>query len=447
MVRYFKKSWLFIFFLVLNACSVEQKKPPVNVPMQWQNSISINDNVIFPELAWWKSYHDPQLNLLIQEGLKNNNDVNIAMANLEHAKAELKQVQLNWIPGLSLLTGYSEMPNLGDPGYFWGLFPLYTINVFEQIKQQESAEDQVEASQYAKDSVRLTVIGQISGAYFTLLAQTQALDYYHALLSNNQKLLKMYQTQYQSGLISQDDIDQQASTIKLIQSKIAITEHNIFVSKNALHYLLNQNPGNMRVGNHFNAIDSNTIIPGNLPATVLRNRPDVQKSKAVLKMANANIGVAESQLLPSVRLDVFAGDASYMNNGFFTLNEALTKIPVLKPTVFGQIQASQAVYKAAYIGYIDTIRKALRDVNNDLSAYSTYSRQLENNQLAWKYENQQCQLVNSRYKQGIDSQVEVLQCQIKLNEFLLMLNQNKLEKMMTIVALYQDLGGGYKHGL
>ncbi len=439
-----------LFSILISGCSLnpDYAKPEVRIPEQWSSHdkhIIMTDSVRLPELAWWQQFDDPQLNNLIQEALQQNNDVHLALANLENAQAELKQVQLNWIPGVSVWTGYSQMPNLGNPGSFFGVFPLYAINIFQQIKQQKSAEYQLEASEYAKDSVRLTVIGQVSASYFTLLAQTQSLQYEQALLKNNQNLLELYQSQYRFGIISQDDIEKQKSQIQQIQSQIAITQHNIFVSKNALHFLLNQNPGNMLLKNSFKNIDSNTIIPGNLPASVLNNRPDIQASEALLKAATANIGVASSNLLPSIRLDSFLGDSEIVN-GYSTLNEAYTSIPVLEPTVFGQIKSSQAEYKAGYIQYINTIRKALQSVDNDLSAYSAYTQQLESNQLAWTNEMKECQLVNSRYRHGIDSQVEVIQCQIKLDDFSLLLNQNKLEKMMTIVALYQDLAGGYRHG-
>lgn len=448
---YLNYCYIFIISLFLFACSTKtgNQSPSIKIPAEWENhynGIRVDDQIFLPELAWWQAYHDTQLNELIDEALKNNNHLAIAIANLDYARGQLKQVQLNWIPGVSIWAGSSQMPNLGDPGYFWGLFPLYTLNIFQQIKKQESAEHQLEASQYAKDGVRLTVIGQVSGAYFTLLAQEQMLTYYEDLLENNQKLLTLYQSQYQTGIISQNKWDQQNSVIHLIQSQIIVTQHNIFVSKNALHYLLNQNPGDMKTKNRFKYINSNTTIPGNFPATVLNNRPDIQESKALLKEANANIGVAQSNLLPSVRLDTFLGNASNMS-GFVTLNEAYANIPVINAPVLGQIESNQAAYKAAYIRYIDTIRKALQEVNDDLSAYSAFSQQLQNNELAWQNKKQQCILVHSRYKNGIDSQVEELTCQINLDEFSLLLTQNKLKKMMAITALYQDLAGGYKYGV
>jgi outer membrane protein TolC len=421
-------------------------QPPVRPPVQWPHRTNkvVNSKINLPELAWWEQFDDVQLNQLIEQALQDNNSLKISVANVEYAQAELKKIQLNWIPGMSILGGYSEMPTLGDPKNFIGVIPMYTMNIFQQIKEQERAEYTLTGTQFEKDSVRLALIGQVSGSYFAVLAQTQALILYQQLLANNQKLLKLYQSQYHADLIAYDDIDLLQSNISQIQAQMAITEHNIVVAKNALHYLLNQNPGDLDLSKSFTQIDSNKIIPGNLPATVLNNRPDIKQAQNVLKASNANIGVAASGLLPSIRLDAFLNYRSSLN-AYQHLTEATSDIPVLSPTTFGKIDASKAEYKSAYIQYIDMMKAALRDVDNDLSAYSAYSRQLSQFESAFNQEKKRCRLVNSRFKHALESQVGVALCEIRLDQLALQLNQEKFDKMMTIVVLYQDLGGGYIH--
>lgn len=444
------KPLFFIVFFVLNACSFfdpAYKKPKVDVPAEWSNKAVKNTTVNFPELAWWKQYQDPELNAFMQAALKYNNNIHLAAANLEYAQAQLKQVQLNWIPGMNIFAGYSQMPNLGDPGTFFGIWPLYAINIMQQIKQQENAEYNVEVSAYQKDGVRLTVIGQVAGSYFTLLAQEESLKLYQQLVAYHEKLVKLYQQQYRAGIIAQDQLDAENRDIQQIKAQMAVVQHNIVVSKNALCYLMNHNPHALHISSDFNKIDSSKIIPGSLPVTVLAQRPDVQQAEASIKAANANRGVAASNLLPSIRLDVFNGYASSFGDNDTALNEAYANIPVINAPVIGQVQASQAQYKAAYIAYVDTVRRALRDVENDLSAYTAYSTQLQENTQALLLENKRCELVASRYRHGIDSEVQVLQCQIQRNTVQWALNQYKLQKMMTIVLLYQDLGGGYREVL
>lgn len=47
------------------------------------------------------------------------------------------------------------------------------------------------------------------------------------------------------------------------------------------------------------------------------------------------------------------------------------------------------------------------------------------------------------YEKNIISYLQLLQSKIKIDRMAITLNQNKLDQFMTIVALYQDLAGGY----
>ncbi|KTD09175.1 outer membrane efflux protein [Legionella gratiana] len=442
---------LFMIGNFLQGCSSSQHnhdESKLQVPAKWPQQpaqVKMDDRIDLPDMAWWRQLNNPELNHSIQQALHNNNSVHIAAANLQYAQAQLKQVKLNWIPGMSILSGYSQMPNLGDPGAFLALFPQYVLNIFQQIKQQKSAQYQVEASSYAQDGVRLTLIGQVSASYFTLLAQRQAQQIYQRLVHDENKLMSLYQSQYRAGLIAKDKIDTLASQIKQTQSQYVMTQHNIIVSQNALHFLLNQNPGPFSLKASFNQLDDLKIIPGNLPATVLKNRPDVREAEAKLKVANVDIGVARANLLPSVRLDSLLG-FSQKTKGAFALNEAYLNTPAINPPVFGLIQASKARSLAVYYAYVETIKKALQEVDNALSAYSAYSDQLLQNQSGFLDEKKHCALVDSRYSRGIVSLSEVVSCQIKLDYYELVINHNKLEKMLALVVLFQDLGGGY-HGV
>ena len=123
----------------LVGCSYFQA-PPIaapDIPRAWNNGESENllmSSESLASLQWWRQFHDPRLNALIESALNNNSDVKIALSNIDNAQAQLKQVELSWIPTLPLLLGFSDMPTLGSPGYFIGIFPSYTLNIFGQIK-------------------------------------------------------------------------------------------------------------------------------------------------------------------------------------------------------------------------------------------------------------------------------------------------------------------------
>ena len=445
-----KRLLIFLCFLLSSGCFLlgpTYTKPAINIPQKWPNKHTFKKHkpLNLPELMWWKQFRSPELNQFIQKALQYNGQPQIAITNIEYARSQLEQVKLNWIPNVTALTGFSQFPILGNTGNVVLAYPLYVVNILQLYKQQKSAQSVYEASIYAKDCAKLVVIAQTSASFFTLIAQIEAINLYHKLLNDYHTHLRLAQSQYHAGLTSQDEIDQIESQIKQTQSQIDLTKHNVIVSKNAIHYLFNENPGNIHVTTSFKILNSDSVIPGNLPASVLNSRPDIREAEALLKAANADVGAVIANLLPSITLGAYLGRGGSSLRGPIKLFEAYFNTPIIDLPIFAQISASKARYKALYIKYIVAVRQALRDVSNDLSAYSAYSKQLQNNSSALMNEKQRCHLAEQRYLHGIEDNVGVILCKIKLDQFELTINQNKLEKMISIVKLYQDLGGGY-HG-
>lgn len=442
------KRWLILLCCLLNSgCFLfgpTYVKPCVNVPQQWPNHPKHSNPVNLAALSWWKQFKSPELDEFIQKALRQNNTTQTALVNIDYARSQLQEIKVNWIPNLTVLAGFSQFPILGNPGNVVIAYPLYVVNMLQLYKQQKSAEATYAASMYASDCARLVVIAQTSASFFTLIAQQENLHLYTRLLNNYRLYLKLTQGKYKSGLTSLDKVDELNIQISQIQSQLALTQHNITVSKNALHFLFNENPGDILVKTSFKSLNTNALIPGNLPASVLSSRPDVREAEALLKAANADVGAVTANLLPSLTLGAYLGKGSSIK-GPIKLGEAYLNSPVIDLPIFAQISASKARYKALYISYITTIRQALRDVSNDLSAYAAYSSQLKNNTSALMNEKRHCHLAQVRYRHGINDNMEVVQCNIKVDELELRVNQNKLEKMMALITLYQDLAGGF-HG-
>lgn len=447
--------WL-IPTLAISSCSLfshPYTKPDLDVPSQWSKTDedldmkAISKPESLAQMQWWSQFNDPTLNKVIESAVANNSDIKIAMANLANSQAQLKQVNLSWLPTVPLLLGFSQMPVLNNPGYFLGLFPTYTINIFSQIKAQDQAKHQLEVSKYAVDSARLTVIGQAAGSYFALASQQRQLQLTQDLLKIYKQREVAYRKQYELGLVDAKTVSNASSDIMQTEGQISLIENNISVSQNALHYLTNQNPGKINLATDFDKLNANSVTPGSLPVTVLANRPDVQAAEEQLKASNDGIGLAYSNLLPSLQIDDFlAQTSSNLNNneaGSMNMAEAYASVPLLNPKAYGQIDSSKAVYSKDYYAYEQVVRKALRDVENDLSAHRLYAKRYDDFAHANLSLQQGCNNEIAQFQNGLSNYTTVLECQVGLTQASIALVQSKLEKLTTIVALYQDLGGGY----
>jgi outer membrane protein, multidrug efflux system len=450
------KILIFILILLINGCSWfnhPYTKPNLNLPNKWsRDNNNLNKNVltnpdVLAQMLWWQQFKDPELNKIIESALANNNDIKIAISNLDNAQAQLKQINLSWIPTIPLMLGFSQMPILNSPGYFLGLFPSYSINIFSQIKAGEQAKHLLNASKYAVDSTRLTVIGQAANTYFALASQQSQLQLTEKLLKTYQDREIAYRKQLELGLTNAKIVNNAASDIMQIKAQILLIKNNIVVSQNALRYLTNQNPGKLNLAINFNNINANSVTPGVLPLTVLANRPDVKASEEQLKASSSGIGLAYSNLLPSLQIDDFLAQTSSNPNsntpGNMNMTEAFASVPLLNAKAYGQIDSSKAMYSKDYYAYEQTVRRALRDVENDMTAHSAYSKRYDNYVDANLMLQQGCNNELSQFQNGLTNYTGVLECQISITQSDILLIQSKLDKLMTIVALYQDLGGGY----
>lgn len=342
--------------------------------------------------------------------------------------------------------GFTQMPYFGNPGAFYIFLPQYALNIFKQYKKQKSMESLVKAQARVRETVKLSIISQVSTEFFTLIAQQEMLGIYKQLLRDIETDLQLHKALYKHTLIAQDKLEELTSELQQTKSRIEITENNIIISKNALHFLMNQNPGQLTITSHLHDIHTDQITPGNTPVSVLNNRPDIQEHVSLLRAANENIGVASTGLLPTIKINSFLGQGSTVPNpsSSILLAEGYLEQPIVAPTVFGDIKIARAEYKATYTAYINSIRRALRDVENDLSAYNSFRKQLIEHSEAYLHASKECHLTEVRYKYGIDNYVDNVRCKIKLAQFKLQVTQSKLDKILSIIHLYQDLGAGYR---
>lgn len=443
------KRLIIILSIALSSCSLVSPDRPTakaEVNNNWSSSskeVQTNSKINNTESGsyWWYKYSDNTLNRLMESAFQQNNQLQIAGASVELANAQLKRIEFAWIPNLTAMTGYSSFPAMGNLGYFFGGFANYTVNVFQLIQQQKQAEYIVNTIMFAKTRVQLEVIYQVAISYFSLLAYEREEVLYQKLLSDMETVLALNQQRFTTGVSSEKEPFVSSAEIAEIRSKLEIIRHNIVLSQNALRFLTNQNPGKIIHKNTFNNLAPNILIPGNLPLTVLNNRPDVAEVTARLEAANAGIGVAQSELLPTINFSNFYRDAS-QNEGYGyvpgDLKQSVISVPIINAQIFADIAASNAIYKQVYYNYLQTVEAALRDVDNDISAHNQFSKQLDDNTRALDYINKSCALESTRFNTGISSKLEYTKCLVRIDYYQILLTQIKMAKLLATAKLYQD---------
>jgi multidrug efflux system outer membrane protein len=76
--------WVFLPALLVAGCTVgpDYKKPDVPVPQEFRAQVETAEANSIADLPWWNVFNDQALQSLITEGLRNNNDIQVAVARI-----------------------------------------------------------------------------------------------------------------------------------------------------------------------------------------------------------------------------------------------------------------------------------------------------------------------------------------------------------------------------
>lgn len=454
---------------MLSGCGIfspSYNKPNIDVPTNSRSGIQFESSTAdYSQLQWWKQVNDPVLNQLIILALSNNAQIQVAQGNIMKAQASLKAAQYAWIPTLSGMGGgfsggsfdttassaNQSGATLGNNfnGAFGGFIPSYNFNVFANLSQTKLAQATLDMQKAAYNSTRLTIISQISGGYFTLLAQKKQLIVQQQMIDDLKELRRYEMIQVQNGNADLGNLAMYDQQIANYEAKIPSIENSIAQTENAIKVLINQNPGEIITTGSIDKLNIESIIPANIPSSVLKNRPDIIQAEDSLKVANANVAVANSQFFPTIGLTGFAGGSSIalgtllnVSTGFWTV-AALASMPIINASTYEQVNATEGGYYAQYYSYMNTVKSAFQNVDNNLTNKQNMDKVYAKTYQAYKSASEYYRINQIQYKAGNAAMTNVVEAKIGLDNANLSLIQAKAQQLTAIVQVFDALAIGY----
>ncbi|QLE78457.1 TolC family protein [Francisella sp. Scap27] len=458
--------------LLISSCSFfnpEYQKPKIETPKLWNSqntSTEQTKNWDLPEMAWWRQFNDPVLNRLITTALKDNNKLQVSIGNILQANAEINKANYGWLPTASVggggfvaqafdINSSTSIPGLSIPnsqtagGGLVGIIPSYTINIARQFKLGEISRLSKKMQVNLKNTTRLSIISQVSAAYFSFITSKEQLRLQKIMVAQLQKMYRYSKAQEALGASSPVLTEAIKQQLESQEGKVATIKNNIIHFQNTLKILMGKNPGKILTARSMNQINSNIKVPVNLPSKVLENRPDVAIAEYKLMTANANIGLARSQFFPSIDLTGTFGNATLALGELATMNawawaaEAVAAVPIFNMSIFADSDKAKAQFYQAYYDYINTLQQAFQEVDDNLSARDADEKNYKKQVNSLDSTVIQRQIFAKKHRSGEISGLEYTG--VTLNQIYqqMQVNQAKLKSLMSIVNLYQALGSGY----
>jgi len=411
---------------------------------------------------WSTVFHEPELQDLIRQALANNYDLRIAAQKVLEAQSQVKITRAAGLPTLSgSASGLgAELPNslsstlgsnplaAGSFGFaaswtpdFWGLYR----------KQTEAARDQMLSQEWARRAVRMTLVSQVATTYLTLRSLDEQLAVAKSTVKARQDSLDLTNTLQTGGNAPLSDVRQAEQLLYTAQSQIPAIEEQIQQQENAMRVLLGQTPGPVTHTDTAALAPVPQDLPVGVPSQLLERRPDIQEAEAQLMAANAQVGVARAQFFPQLSITASAGlGGSDWGDLFDPGGHTVYGIGQIAQPIFeggklrGQYDLSKQQKEEMVLTYQKTILGAFRDVSNALIAVNKTRAAREQQQKLVASAQDATRLARIRYQGGASSYLEVLTNDSNLFTAQLNLISAEQAEALSLVQLYQALGGGWQ---
>lgn len=462
----YKFAFVPVMLVSLQSCFVAKnyQRPEVVMENSYRTDQLPEDSLTMAEVSWQELFTDPYLTGYIEEGLKNNIDIRIALQQILAAEAYYKQGKAGNLPTLSA-TGqvtYQELaPNSQMGALYDGNITQYGLtgalsweaDIWGRIRSQKRAfEATYLQTVAAHKAVKTELVARIASVYFQLLAFDEQLRITEQTIANRENSLETTRALKTAGYVTEVGVKQTEAQLYTAQALLIDTKMNIKLLENTMSILLGEAPRNIeRSSLAENQQLASTGLKVGYPVQLLRNRPDVIAAEYNLINAFELTNVAKSNFYPSLTISAQGGFQSLeldellsVNSLFATVVGGLTQ-PILNGRrIRTQYEVALSQKEQAYLNFRNAILNASREVSDALYTYEAAEEKIEVRSSEYDAYRTAASYSEELLNNGLVNYLEVLTARENALNSQLGLVNARFSRLNSIVELYRALGGGWQ---
>lgn len=419
-----------------------------------------------PADRWWKLYHDPLLDKLVDDALAANTDIRVAVARIDKARAQLRGARSDRLPSTDLSASSREVrtseaqTQTGADRENWvndaGISLSYEVDLFGRVRRSvEAARGDFEAAQADADAVRTAVIADTVRAYLDATTSSQRVEVAEQTVALLDRSIRITSARFEAGRSDRLDIvrvtalrDQQKALIPDLQA-----DRDAAVLR--LATLTGRPPAELptEVRNATTTPRLADPIPVGDGAALIARRPDVHAAERRLAAETARIGVATADLYPRISLGGAIGGnaantADILGGGplRWALGPLISWAFPNQEAIRSRIAGAKADNAAALATFDGTVLTALEETERSLAIYG---HALERQKLLASSRDEAARAARislARQREGRIDFLTVLDAQRTLADAEADLVASQRAVAFAQVDLFRALGGGWGSG-
>ena len=439
----------------------------MKLPPAWDAGVAANAK---PGVAkeWWKGFHSTVLEGLIEDALRNNPGIIGTEERLKQAERTFQTNRDSLFPEVSVSASTSKgvSGSFGNPDTILGprdnaratqstslsLSSSYTVDLWGATAARYRINlANFIGTKYDADLARIQLSANIARTYFNLLQVRSSVAVARSNLEISERVLRIVRSRFNNDLIRQFDMSQQEITVQQQRDALIPRENQMRQAETALGLLLGRTPQEFHLeGEPIEQLTVPDIAPW-LPSELLLRRPDMAGAELDMGVAKANMAIARANLIPvslslSANLSKSSQDLlSLTDPTTYSLSGALR----IAEGIFSHRSRKVAVLNAesneylALINYAQTIRTALKEVDDALAAVVAAQLTEASQQRTLAQARRSLQLAELELREGSGNQQELYDAQRQLFSAEDSASSARISRLNAALTLYVALGGGW----
>ena len=415
-----------------------------------------------PTQEWWRTFNDPVLDQLVAEAQRVNPSVRTAGIRIMEARAQLGIAGSALYPQVQQATSEvlwagelrAGAPDVRAVSFSAGLQIGWEIDFWGKFRRSiEAADAGYFASIAQYDDVQVLMAAQVATLYCSIRTVEARLVITRENAALQKRSLEIAERLFKGGVDSELDVQQAKAQYLATLANIPQLEGVLRQTQNALSTLLARAPGplpEMAAGEDVIPQAPLDVIV-DMPADLLRRRPDIRAAEMQLAAQSAQIGVSKADLYPAISLLGSVGlSAMSLSRSPWVLGWGLG--PSLVWNVFDHGRLTNTVllqdarFQQLYEQYQDALLRAAREVDDAAVGFAKTGEQIALLAESVQAAQRSLDIATLQYLEGLIDFERVLDSQRTLFSQQELLVTSRGSMTQSLIALYKAMGGGWEQG-
>lgn len=446
---------LVLYTLLMTGCASwvksDYQQPVISVPSDWHNRGASTANLT-NSLHWWDNFNDPQLSMLIEEALTNNQDLSKAGLQLQKARLQAGLTNTNLTPAITLNNTVSNNKDLlgnkaSNGSYSTSLILSYELDLWGKLaRAREQAEWEAKMSEQDRKEIALTITGNAAQYYWQIAHLNQQIIQQEQGITIARDTCTLATSRHSAGDVAQLDVLLAQQTVSERQNQLNSLQQQREALRNALALLLNRPPGGRSPERSMLDVYQDVPVAQRTPLEAISRRPDVNSAESQLRAALAGSDLARLNFYPSLSFDATLGAGNAIFQQWFANPSSTVAGTLALPFVqWNKVQLtidqSRIDVQIAALNFRAKVYGALSDVDNALSSRLSYQQRKHEQLKILILVERRVILAKSKYLAGEVSIQTLLDAQDSLLTDLTTLSDLQYNYLYATMKLWLSLGG------